>query len=183
MSRAAPIVAVSPKMLRHFATVTVAITFCVAIFADGEGREAIQEQLAAREARTNMLHAEADKLGNRRVDVHNLKRQAERHRTMSSSADASESSGGYGAPMDNAAGSDAESATESGRLPADPREGGRPQFGPPQQSGQPPFADPNMGPQGQPNRNPGARRQPQRPTAEQRERLIEASRARSGSSG
>lgn len=46
MSRIAKSSPVSAKMYRHFAAITVAITAALAMFADGESREAVEEQVA-----------------------------------------------------------------------------------------------------------------------------------------
>ena len=46
MARAAPTIPVSAKMYRHFAVITVGITGCLALFADGEQQEAIRDQIA-----------------------------------------------------------------------------------------------------------------------------------------
>ena len=61
MARKAPTSPVSSKMYQHFAVVTVAITACLAVFADGEEKEAFQEQIAQRQA-LNELKAEEQKL-------------------------------------------------------------------------------------------------------------------------
>jgi hypothetical protein len=61
MRRAAPTIPVTPVMLRHFAVVTVAITGCIAMFADGENREFIEDQLKARQAKTMAMRADAQK--------------------------------------------------------------------------------------------------------------------------
>ncbi|MBK9010141.1 hypothetical protein [Novosphingobium sp.] len=67
MRRAAPPLPISPKLLKHFAAVTVVLTACIAMFADGESREAIQEQVDMRAARNQLLETEAQKLGTRKL--------------------------------------------------------------------------------------------------------------------
>ena len=63
MSRAAPTIPVSAKMYRHFAVVTVTITTCLAIFADGENRQALAEEVAARQQQNELRAAEQEKSG------------------------------------------------------------------------------------------------------------------------
>ncbi len=67
MRRAAPPLPISPKLLKHFAALTLVLTGCIAMFADGESREAIQEQVDMRAARNQLLETEAEKLGTRKV--------------------------------------------------------------------------------------------------------------------
>lgn len=43
MAARQPIIAFDAKMYRHFAIVTIALTGCIALFADGESREAVAE--------------------------------------------------------------------------------------------------------------------------------------------
>lgn len=171
---------VSPKMLRHFAAATVAITFCVAIFADGEGREAIAAQVEAREARTNLLEVEAGKLGTRRVGLHNLKLPKEGRAHIPFGQDVADGGGDYGAPMDSAAGNDA----GSGWTQAAPGVG-------PNNDGQRAQANPRgpagpdgsiLGPPNLTNRAPRTRRpsRPPQPTEAQQAAVLAASRARSG---
>lgn len=78
MSRIARASAVSPKVYRHFAVVTIAITACIGLFADGESTEALRSQIEAREARNRLLTAEADKLGARRLKAGNLRLRNEK---------------------------------------------------------------------------------------------------------
>lgn len=73
MSRSQPVIPVSAKMYRHFAVITVAITTCLAVFADGENREAIAQQLAEKKANHEMQQAERElakngKGGNNRLN-------------------------------------------------------------------------------------------------------------------
>ena len=72
MSRIARTSAVSPQVYRHFAMITIAITACVALFADGESPDGFQQQLAAREARNDLLAAEKAKLGERHLKMGKL---------------------------------------------------------------------------------------------------------------
>ncbi len=47
-------------MYRHFAVITVGITACLAMFADGENREAMERELAHRKNNSAMVKAEND---------------------------------------------------------------------------------------------------------------------------
>jgi hypothetical protein len=50
MASRPPIISVPKSLYKHFAVLTVAITACVAMFADGEKREEIAEQIAEHQA-------------------------------------------------------------------------------------------------------------------------------------
>lgn len=54
-------------MYRHFAVITIAVTGCIALFADGDKREMVKDEIAKREMRNEMLEAEAQKIGARRM--------------------------------------------------------------------------------------------------------------------
>lgn len=60
-------------MFRHFAVITLAITFCLAMFADGEKRQAITEQVEQRQAQNEALKAESDALGKKRFASKGMK--------------------------------------------------------------------------------------------------------------
>lgn len=47
MRRATPSLPVTPAMFRHFAVLTIVITSCIGIFASGENRELVQQQIEA----------------------------------------------------------------------------------------------------------------------------------------
>lgn len=49
MAKPAPMIPVSPKLYRHFAMATVMITACLAVFADGEKRQEIEDMVASRQ--------------------------------------------------------------------------------------------------------------------------------------
>jgi hypothetical protein len=72
MRRVAPSLPISPKLLKHFAAATVALTACLAIFADGSASEAVAEQVKANEAK----QAEVDMMGSRRLAGNSLKIKA-----------------------------------------------------------------------------------------------------------
>ncbi len=61
MSRSAPIIPVDAKMYRHFAIATVMITGCLAMFASGENREALEAQLAENQQQNAARQAEQEK--------------------------------------------------------------------------------------------------------------------------
>ena len=70
MRRAAPPLPISPKLLKHFAAVTLVLTASIAMFADGESREAITSQVDMRTARNQLLETEAEKLGTKKLKAH-----------------------------------------------------------------------------------------------------------------
>jgi hypothetical protein len=55
-------------MFRHFALVTILLTTCIALFADGERRDAIGTEFAAQQQKTNMKLAEGGSLGTNKTD-------------------------------------------------------------------------------------------------------------------
>lgn len=61
MRRAAPSLPISPRSLKHFAAATLAITTCIAIFADGRTTEAVAETVKKNE----MKKAQVDAAGAR----------------------------------------------------------------------------------------------------------------------
>lgn len=77
MSRRSPAPVLSPRVFRHFAVITVAVTACIAMFADGENREALAGPIEQRIARNHQLQAEADKLGKRRLGATELRLREE----------------------------------------------------------------------------------------------------------
>lgn len=66
MRRAAPTLAISPKLLKHFAAATVTITLLLALFASEEDWGA-RAQIEANQAQTQLAAAEAEKLGTRKI--------------------------------------------------------------------------------------------------------------------
>lgn len=88
MSTATPhILGIDPKMYRHFAMITIAISTVVAVFANGETQEAI----ARNDQHTEMKQAEVKRFGKAKIGDNR-------------SADAKRGSGGFrgtfGEPMD-----------------------------------------------------------------------------------
>ena len=74
MNSIAETLAIPPKMYRHFAVVTVLITLLIAIFADGENRQAIGSELKAQQQQTELRRAEAEKFGPKKVGAEHFKR-------------------------------------------------------------------------------------------------------------
>jgi hypothetical protein len=161
MRRAAPALPISPKLLKHFAAATLAITAIIAILADGSTTEAVAEQVKANE----LKKTEVDMLGAHKVAKSNLKVRAD---LSSAPVEGGESDLGGG----GAAGSVATGSDDMPMMVLPPAAG----------PGQPkaPLAGQRPGPR-------KAKPQPAwpstvpRPTAEQRAQLIEISRQRSGS--
>jgi hypothetical protein len=60
MPRVAPKSLVEPKMLRHFAVLTLALTGLLAMFAIGEDRKAFEEELAERRENKELKQAELE---------------------------------------------------------------------------------------------------------------------------
>lgn len=58
---------VPAKMYRHFATITIVITACIALFADGERREAIGAEIRANQQRQEMRALDAQRNGPSKV--------------------------------------------------------------------------------------------------------------------
>ena len=51
------------RMYKHFAVITVLLTACIAIFADGERRDAIGSEVRSQQQRTALVNAEREKIG------------------------------------------------------------------------------------------------------------------------
>ena len=100
MNPAARTLPIPPSMFRHFAMITLAITGCVALFADGESREAIAGEVEARSDRNDLLRTEADKLGARKVKASGLRLRDSKRSYMAFAPDEPVSDGNYGTPMD-----------------------------------------------------------------------------------
>lgn len=91
---------ISPKMFRHFATVTVAITVALAVFADGENRQAISsgvaDEIAEREEAQRIEAAQAAKFGKPKL----ISRQRARNGDWGSGGYGDAFDAGYGTPSD-----------------------------------------------------------------------------------
>lgn len=72
MSRIAKPLPVSPKIYRHFASITIGLTFCVALFANGEAREDAQQRVVAAVDKANQIKHEASDMPARQFRVGNL---------------------------------------------------------------------------------------------------------------
>lgn len=66
MNRFAATLPVNARMYRHFAAVTLAITALVALFADGESRETIRNEVETRETRRALREEQTEKHNFRR---------------------------------------------------------------------------------------------------------------------
>lgn len=73
MRRAAPPSALSPAVLRHFAVLTLVITGGLAMFASGENRAYLAEQVHQRQMQTEALRAQREKASQRTVVVDGLR--------------------------------------------------------------------------------------------------------------
>jgi hypothetical protein len=157
-------------MFRHFAAITVLITILVAVFADGEGREALAAQVAERQKQNALLVADAKTVGQRTIGLKKAKSGKAAVAYANATVDDSDSGGSYGAPMDSAGGSG--SGSDSGSISVGPSRPPGPLMGPGPNSAVPPHER---------KKGPG-KAQPPRPTQDQLNRLMEASRQRSGAS-
>ena len=106
MARRAPQPSLSPKLLKHFAVATVALTACLALFADGEGRNEFGTEVAAREHRAAAAVVAAGEKVRPKFSLNSQIHDARRTYVPFTGEDG-DSGADYGAPMDSAAGSDA----------------------------------------------------------------------------
>ena len=101
MRRAAPPLPISPKLLKHFAAITLVLTASIAMFADGESREVITDQVDMRAARNQLLETEAEKLGTKKLKAHlTLKDNGRAYLPFAEEGQANE----FGAGMDGGGG-------------------------------------------------------------------------------
>ena len=171
MSRIALPPLVSPQLFRHFAVITVALTACIGLIADGESREAIRDEFAEREARNQVLKTEKQKLGKRTI---NLRSRPEKYRARApdeSGPDIPVDAGGY----------------SGGGGDGDYSGSGYTGFGPPPSYETVPTADPwanqpISGREGAPGTPPVVQKKkpPFKPSPEDIQRTIAEARARSG---
>ncbi|HVR91726.1 MAG TPA: hypothetical protein VHG29_11640 [Novosphingobium sp.] len=184
MSRIAPTSAVSPKMYRHFAVITIAITACIGLFADGEGTEGLQAQIKARQSRNDLLTAEAGKLGARHVSAGKLHLRDEKRSYLAFAPDEGSDVRNHDGTVNFDDGDDSI---------AGPQNIGAPGYGPgiggpSTLADLPPVLPPGVSAAEREKvelAQRQARRAPPvaRPTAAQMEAMLAASRARSGNSG
>jgi len=88
--------AVSSSAYRHFAGLTLVATLLVAVFASGENRQAIAEEIDARQRAAELAEFEAHKFGTPRL-VQSEPLQA---RVYNSASDYRDTDVDFGAPMD-----------------------------------------------------------------------------------
>ncbi|MDE2563253.1 MAG: hypothetical protein KGL48_13505 [Sphingomonadales bacterium] len=104
---AGPLLGISPKMYRHFAIVTVVISATVAMFADGNRREAITDGVARREQMAALKQQERKKFGPKMIGSPPPERNSW----------GSDAPGGFGAPMDSSTVDDGSSVVPGSRAP------------------------------------------------------------------
>lgn len=168
---------ISPKLLKHFAAVTVVLTALIALFAGGEQSQIAQE-LAEREARNKLAQTEAQTVGSKEV-ADDMPR-----RTAGSWGSAGQEDAGF---------SGASTDPNPPPMMATNAPKGR-QIGP--NRGRPPFLTPPPGapagaggppmrgiPRDGDDDRPSAPAEPTSPTSDQAAALLQSSMARSGSSG
>jgi hypothetical protein len=157
MRRAAPSAGLSPQLIKHFAIATVSVTALLALFATDADWGA-QAQLEAVDAKNRLAATEAEKLGTKKVIAKLKIRKRD------------------GGPMPIDSGSDMGSGGGGGDFYPEPAS--RTAGGPPQSEFGRVAAGPGVDRGGGPTK-PAAKR---RPTEEELEEMLEASRQRSGSS-
>jgi hypothetical protein len=65
---------VNARHYRHFAAITLAITLCVAMFASGEARQVVSDQVAQDAESVHLREVEASKFGPRQIGDIRMKR-------------------------------------------------------------------------------------------------------------
>lgn len=105
---------ISPKMFRHFAVVTIIVTLLLAVFADGENREALAEnvsdEIAARQEAARVEQAQVAKFGAPKL----VSRAKPRNRVGYANGDGFDTA--YGTPSDSNGQSTRTTAAWRGRL-------------------------------------------------------------------
>jgi len=102
-----PPLGISPKMYRHFAIITVAISATVAMFSGSDRREAMADGIQKREQHAEWTHMEHAK--SKPAEIGTLPQQ--------SGSWGSDSEGGFGSPMDGSAVSDGSGVIPGARMP------------------------------------------------------------------
>ena len=87
--------AIPPKMYRHFAIVTVALTAAIALFANGENREAVAAQIEERQQQEELEQKSRERFG--KPTIRRSSRKPRPARFSDSGAEFDES---FGRPMD-----------------------------------------------------------------------------------
>lgn len=170
---------ISPKLLKHFAAATLAITGLIALLADDSAAEAVAEQVKANE----LKQAEVDMLGARRAAKSNLTVKPSADMVPVDSGGGGADSGYFSSPANV---SDGPSGYRGGAIPTPL---GNPADEPPPvqegttivMQGGPVGADPRgmTDPRSNtPQRPAGAATRPPRPTKQQLDKLLQASRQR-----
>lgn len=85
-----------PKIYRHFAVFTLVITVLMAMFADGENREAMADEIRSREQQAEVQTASAAKFGTGK-----LVKSADLEKKERGSGGFGRDSGSFGDPMDS----------------------------------------------------------------------------------
>lgn len=171
MARVAPALPISPKLFRHFAVVTLVITCCIAMFADGEGREAMAAQIDERKKQNDLLVAQAKTVGQRSIGLGKIKTEKGVVALANANLNETESDSAFGAPMDTPGGSssDIEEAPSSSSPP-----------GPLGRIGQVTGANPVSVIPPHARQQAPRSAQPKRPSQAQLQNMIAASQRRSG---
>lgn len=156
MRRAAPTAGLSPQLIKHFGIATVTVTALLALFASGEDWGA-QAQLEAIEANNRLTAAEAARLGSKRLEAE-LKIKPRTSRSMDHDAAPDFSMGGGGGAVGGNFYGEPPRPSEINSIPP-------------------------MGPRGEVQPGQPKRTENRKPTEEEIEAMLEASRQRSGSAG
>ncbi len=92
--------AIPPKMYRHFAVVTVLLTACIAMFADGENRQAVADYHAQQQRQTELRRRSAEMTRTPTIEL----RDPHQNTGEMDYGSAAENSDAYGRPMDDLGG-------------------------------------------------------------------------------
>ena len=166
MARRAPPASLTPKLFRHFAVVTVALTVCIAVFADGQGDNLLGKTVAAQEAQAQLAVADAARKRVKPVTLLNRRIRDARRSYVPLGAESDDGDSGYGQPMDAGSGLGGGGSSGYARPAPLPAAG---MTGQPQSELLPASA-----------RNPRGPATPRRPSPEDLAKLEAASLARSG---
>lgn len=64
-----PFLGISPKLYRHFAIITIAISGVIAMFADGDRRQAIADDIHQRQQQAELKKIDRDKFGPQQIGM------------------------------------------------------------------------------------------------------------------
>lgn len=104
--------AVNQKVYRHFAIITVVVTLLVAVFANGENRQAVAAAVAERQHAAALAEYQAHKFGKPTL----IQAEPLKARVYNSAADYSDTNSDYGAPMDRVGGRSQDNAVFRGAV-------------------------------------------------------------------